>query len=404
MEKKGLISIIALGVCTLLFILSLQFYLDTRRHLLFEKINHQSSDTVYVPINGLEDRIKANNSLETLRQTAITNAINNTSSAITGIHVTRIREYINNPFFSDPFFSRFFPNNVYKKKIQSLGSGVLISDDGYIVTNAHVLGENYIEVYATLTGGERFQADVIGTDALTDIALLKIKSDSPLPYVKLGNSNEIIIGEWVIALGNPFGLFDVSNKPIATAGIISSLNMDFGETGSGHVYQDMIQTDASINSGNSGGALINMDSELIGINTFIFNGDNNNSGGSVGIGFAIPINRVQEIVQHLKHDGKIARNWDFGISGQPLTQSIIEYYHLDTDHGIIILDIQKGKAGEKAGLLVGDIILSINNQEVTRIQDVINIINNSYLKIGDKINALINRNGAELSLEIELIE
>jgi serine protease Do len=165
----------------------------------------------------------------------------------------------------------------------------------------------------------------------------------------------------------------------------------------------MIQTDASINSGNSGGALVNMSGELIGINTFIFNG-NTGSSGSIGIGFAIPINRVQEIVEHLKEYGKIARNWDFGISGQPLTQSIIDYYHLDTDHGIIIIDIKEGKAGDKAGLKVGDIILSINQQTVQRNQDIINIINNSYLKIGDKITALINRDGAELSLEIELIE
>jgi serine protease Do len=147
-----------------------------------------------------------------------------------------------------------------------------------------------------------------------------------------------------------------------------------------------------------------MDSQLIGINTFIFNGGNNNNGGSVGIGFAIPINRVQEIVDHLMSHGEIARNWDFGISGQPLTQSIIDYYNLDTDHGIIIIDIQDDKAGKNAGLQVGDIILSINNQTVTHNQDVVDIINNSYLKIGDSIIALINREGAELSLEIELIE
>ncbi|MFA6618609.1 MAG: trypsin-like peptidase domain-containing protein [Candidatus Neomarinimicrobiota bacterium] len=404
MVKKGLFSVIALFLCVVLFILSLQFYLDTRRHLLFAQANQQSIDTLYVQANSQEMRLAINESLETQRQTAITQTIKKTSPAITGIHVTRIREYSNNPFFSDPFFSRFFPNNVYKKKIQSLGSGVLISEDGYIVTNAHVLGENAIEVYATLSGGERFMAEIIGSDALTDIALLKIESDTPLPSVELGDSDEIMIGEWVIALGNPFGLFDVSNKPIVTAGIISSLNMNFGETESGHVYQDMIQTDASINSGNSGGALINMDGELIGINTFIFNGGNHSSGGSIGISFAIPINRVQKIVDHLKRDGEIARNWDFGIAGQPLTQSIIDYYNLDADHGIIIIDVQKGKAGEKAGLQVADIILAINDQEVRKTQDVIDIINNSYLKIGDKIQALINREGAELSIEIELIE
>jgi serine protease Do len=377
---------------------SLQFYLDTRRQLLFETIREMDSTRQVISVP--EDREQINERLENQRQTALTRAISMASPAITGIHVTRIKQYASNPFFSDPFFSRFFPNNIYKKKVQSLGSGVLISPDGYIVTNAHVVGEDEVEVYATLMGGARYKAEVIGKDALTDIALLKIDAND-LPYVSLGDSEDIIIGEWVIALGNPFGLFNVSKKPIVTAGIISSLHMDFGETESGHVYQDMIQTDASINSGNSGGALINMNGELIGINTFIFNGSNTGS-GSIGIGFAIPINRVKEIIEELKSHGEIPRNWDFGISGQPLTQSIIDYYGLDTDHGIIITAIKAGKAGEKAGLQVGDIILSVNDQTVMRNQDVVNIINNSYLKIGDSIQALINRNGTEFSVEIKL--
>lgn len=395
-----MVSIIVLFISVILLIISLQFYLDTRRHLLFESI--QQADSTQQMIESPAERIEINEQLENKRETALTQTISQASPAITGIHVTRIKQYSSNPFFSDPFFSRFFPNNIYKKRVQSLGSGVLISPDGFIVTNAHVIGENEVEVYATLMGGARYAAEVIGKDALTDIALLKIDADD-LPYVELGNSDDIIIGEWVIALGNPFGLFNVSNKPIVTAGIISSTHMDFGETETGHVYQDMIQTDASINSGNSGGALINMSGELIGINTFIFNGNNSGS-GSIGIGFAIPINRVKEIIDDLKTNGGIQRNWDFGISGQPLTQSIIDYYNLDTDHGIIITGITEGKAGERAGLQIGDIILSINDQAVVRNQDVVNIINNSYLKIGDSINALINRDGTEFSVEIELIQ
>ena len=398
--RRSLFSIIALVISMVLLIVSLQFYLDTRRHLLFEDVILADSTRQQVIVQN--DRIEINEQLENQRETALTQTISKASPAITGIHVTRIKQYSNNPFFNDPFFSRFFPNNIYKKRVQSLGSGVLISSDGYIVTNAHVVGEDEVEIYATLMGGTRYAAEVIGKDALTDIALLKIDAQD-LPYVELGNSDEIIIGEWVIALGNPFGLFNVSNKPIVTAGIISSTHMDFGETETGHVYQDMIQTDASINSGNSGGALINMSGELIGINTFIFNGNNSGS-GSIGIGFAIPINRVKQIVEDLKTHGEIPRNWDFGISGQPLTQSIIEYYDLDTDHGIIITGITQGKAGERAGLQVGDIILSINDQTVVRNQDVVNIINNSYLKIGDSINALINRDGSEFSVEIELIQ
>ncbi len=398
--KKGLFSIVTLIICFVLLILSLQFYLDTRRHLLFESI--QQADSTQILMSQQQDRMLINNDIRSERETAITETIASSSPAISGIHVTRIQQFSNNPFFSDPFFSRFFPNNTYKKRIQSLGSGVLISPDGYIVTNAHVLGNNAVEIYATLMGGARYSAEIIGKDELTDIALLKIDAEN-LPYVKMGNSDEIIIGEWVIALGNPFGLFDVSNKPIVTAGIISSIHMDFGENESGHVYQDMIQTDASINSGNSGGALVNMSGELIGINTFIFNAATGST-GSIGIGFAIPINRVKQIVNDLKTTGEIARNWDFGISGQALTQSVVEYYNLEIDHGVIIIDIKEGKAGENAGLKIGDIILSINGQPVMRNQDVIDIINNSYLRIGDSITALINREGSEFSVQIDLTQ
>ncbi|MFO7841712.1 MAG: trypsin-like peptidase domain-containing protein [Fidelibacterota bacterium] len=395
--KKGLFSIIVFTICLVLLVLSVQFYLDARRHQLIRELT--SEDTVDT---GNADRSELTDKRITInRETAVTRTIAAASPAIIGIHVTMIQEYSNNPFFNDPFFRRFFPNNIYKKRIQSLGSGVLISEDGYIVTNAHVLGDSAVEIYVTLSGGKRYPAERVGADPLTDIALLKI-DEKDLPYMEMGDSDDIMIGEWVIALGNPFGLFNVSDKPIATVGIISSTNMNFGETREGYVYQNMIQTDASINSGNSGGGLVNMNGELIGINTFIFTGNDYGSSGSVGIGFAIPINRVHEIVEELKLHGNIERNWDFGISGQPLTSSIINYYQLDTDHGIIIIDIREGKAGDKAGLRVGDIILSVNDQEVKRNQDVVDIINNSYLKVGDSIKARIYRDGEELSVKIPL--
>lgn len=389
--KKGFLSIVALIVSIVLLILSLQLYLDTRRQLLFDAVKRQ--DTTLPQI--LPD------SLHNTRETPITRTIEKVSGAIIGVHVTRLQQYTHDPFFGDPFFNRFFPNNIFRRKIQSLGSGVIISDDGYIVTNNHVLGKNALEIYITLSGGSRHKAELVGADPLTDIALLKIDAED-LPFIEMGDSDEIIIGEWVLALGNPFGLFEVSNQPIVTAGIISSKHMNFGETDQGYVYQDMIQTDASINSGNSGGALVNMHGELIGINTFIFSGNSGGSGGSVGIGFAIPINRVRDIVRQLREKGSIERNWDLGISAQSLNPSLIQYYGLDTDHGVIIIDIQKGKAGDKAGLKVGDIILSVNNQEVRNNQDVIDIINTSYLKVGDRIRLLISRDGSELSVELTL--
>lgn len=389
--KKGFFSILALIISVVLLILSFQLYLDTRRHLLFE----EKLSEIRIP------RTVPDDSLCTQRETAITRTIREVSPAIIGVHVTRIQQYPGNPFFNDPFFRQFFPNSIYRRKIQSLGSGVIISPDGYIVTNSHVLGDNALEIYVTLPGGKRYPAELIGSDPLTDIALLKIDAEN-IHCIRMGDSDDILLGEWVLALGNPFGLFNISNQPIVTLGIISSLHMNFGETEQGYIYQDMIQTDASINSGNSGGALVNMEGELIGINTFIFSGNNNGGGGSVGIGFAIPINRVKGIVQELKSEGKIERNWDLGISGQPLTQSIIKYYNLDTDHGVILIDVQAGKAGDKAGLKVGDIILSVNDQEIRRNQDVIDIINTAYLKVGDSVRLLIHRDGREFSIEIEL--
>ncbi len=387
--KKGFLSIFALIISVVLLILSFQLYLESRRELPHEEKPLQ----IQIP------QVFPGDSLCCERESAITHTIENIAPAIIGVHVTRIQQYSSNPFFNDPFFRQFFPNSIQRRKIQSLGSGVIISPDGYIVTNSHVLGENAVEIYVTLPGGKRYKAELVGSDPLTDVALLKINVEN-VHYIKMGDSDAIMLGEWVLALGNPFGLFNVSNQPIVTLGIISSLHMNFGETEEGYIYQDMIQTDASINSGNSGGALVNIRGELIGINTFIFSG--NDKGGSVGIGFAIPINRVKAIAEELKKEGKIERNWDLGISGQPLTQSLIRYYNLDTDHGVILIDVQPEKAGDRAGLKVGDIILSVNDQEIRRNQDVIDVINTAYLRVGDSVRLLIYREGREFEVQIEL--
>ncbi len=162
---------------------------------------------------------------------------------------------------------------MHRERVKSTGSGVVISPDGYVITNSHVL-ENALETVVTLPGGKEYSAETIGIDKLTDLALLKLEG-SNFPYADIGDSDNLIIGEWAIALGNPFGLFDVNDEPTATAGIISAVDMDFGTMeSSGRVYQDMIQTDAAINPGNSGGPLVNSLGEVIAINTFIFSGSN----------------------------------------------------------------------------------------------------------------------------------
>ena len=199
------------------------------------------------------------------RQTDITRAIQSVENSVVGINVTQLNTRNNNMFFN-PWQDFFNRNSLYR--VESSGSGVIISLDGYIVTNAHVV-ENALEINVMVKGGEEYKASLIGIDYPTDIALLKIEAQN-LNYIKFGNSDELILGEWVIALGNPLGLFSVNDKATATIGILSGMNMDFGLKESGRVYQNMLQTDAAINSGNSGGPLINIFGELIGMSAHTY--------------------------------------------------------------------------------------------------------------------------------------
>lgn len=345
----------------------------------------------------LED---VNNQVTESRRSAITNAIEKCFPAVVGIHVTEIRAVTPGIIYNDPLWDLLFPGKVYKQEVKSMGSGVIISSDGYIVTNAHVVGQNAVKVVVTLLGGTRYPAEIVGVDNLTDISLLKIDAKN-LPFIELGNSDDIIIGEWVIALGNPFGLFDVSNQPTATIGIVSSTNVNFGEQAEGRVYQEMIQTDASINVGNSGGALVNVLGQMIGINTFIFTTDGH-VGGSVGVGFAIPVNRMKDIVDELTRTGYIERGFETGLSVQTLNQYIAAYLNLPFKQGVIVTDIQKNSSADKAGLKVGDIIRKVNNVTITNTRDIYRVINESYLKAGDVIELEVWRNQKTFSCRLVL--
>jgi len=206
------------------------------------------------------------------------------------------------------------------------GSGLIISEDGYIVTNSHVV-EYSKEISVTTSGGKKYYAKIIGADELTDVALLKIDG-SGLSFSNLDDSVESIQGEWVVAIGNPYNLFSASNEATATIGIISGKNINFGLQGEGHVYQNMIQTDASINPGNSGGPLVNLRGKVIGINTFIIN----ESKASSGIGFSIPIKRVIDIIDELKIDGKVDRKWITGITVRVIDEKDKNYLKFDADN------------------------------------------------------------------------
>ena len=217
--------------------------------------------------------INANNVSQS-RETAITRAIEKVGPAVASINV---EQHISSVSF-DPFFGLMYPKDIYPMK--NSGSGIVISPDGFLMTNYHVI-ENADKITATLSGGGEYNTEIIGFDKTSDLALLKLEG-SNFPYAKLGDSDELIIGEWVIALGNPFELFTISNNPSASVGIVSALNMDFGMQKSGKVLQNMIQTDAAINPGNSGGPLINANGKVIGINTF-----NMDYGRSQNLNFAV---------------------------------------------------------------------------------------------------------------------
>ena len=289
---------------------------------------------------------------------------------------------------------------------ESTGSGFVIDKDGYIVTNYHVIKNAISDIgnkankvtIVRMYGGKSFKIppDHIFFDALTDIAILKIDGYDFTPTVpEKGDSDKVKVGEEVVALGNPLGLFDMSFEPTATKGILSGKNINFGlDEDFGSVYKDMLQTDASINPGNSGGPLLNRDGSVIGINTFVITGSEDYK-GSVGLSFAIPINRATKIIEELKVNGKIDRKHITGIELtdiNPALKKIWNSYLEGIDKGVIVYDIEKKSAGEKAGLKIGDVILKVNSRQINSVKDYNNAILEDEMKTGEYVELLILRN------------
>ena len=327
------------------------------------------------------------------RETAITRAIEKVGPAVASINV---EQHISSVSY-DPFFGFMYPREIYPMK--SSGSGVVISPDGFVMTNHHVI-ENADKVTVTLSGGDEYEAEIIGSDETSDLALIKL-SGSDFPYAELANSDDLLIGEWVIALGNPFELFSISNKPSASVGIISATNMDFGMQKSGKVLQDMIQTDAAINPGNSGGPLVNAMGQVIGINTFIFT-DYEHFRGSVGIGFAIPINSARRIAEELRMTGEIDRGYSTGLIVQSVTRSISRYLDIPFVKGVIIVEVNQGSPADMTGLEPGDVILSVNGEDVNKPSDIRTVILENDLRSGDKVTLQIFRNGNYKKVKMKL--
>ncbi len=305
--------------------------------------------------------------------------------AVVNISTVSQEEIRLNPLLQDPFFRRFFdiPEQPRRRQTQSLGSGVIVdAGKGYVVTNHHVI-ERADEITVTLRDGRHFSARLIGDDPDSDIAVVQIQGER-LDALPLADSDQLQVGDFVVAIGNPFGLGQT-----VTSGIISAL----GRSGLGiEGYEDFIQTDASINPGNSGGALVNLRGELVGINTAILAP----GGGNVGIGFAIPINMAKQIMQQLIEYGEVSRG-QLGVTAQDLTQELAEALNIDTTQATVIAQVETGSPAERAGLAVGDIIVTINGKPVTSSADVRNQV--GLLRAGSTIELGVLRDGRQRTVK-----
>ena len=340
-------------------------------------------------------RDSVNDALTGSRRNAITRTVAAISPAVVGINVTEVRQYrYRSPWGDDPFFRQFFGNLVYSERVQGLGSGFIISADGFVLTNDHVAG-NAKEITVTMTNGEKYKADLVGTDQVSDIALLKIDGKN-LPFIRLGNSDDVITGEWAIAFGNPFGLFDIGDKPTVTVGVVSATQMNL-RSEEGRVYKGMIQTDAAINAGNSGGPLVNSAAEVIGVNAVIYTPNQ----GSIGLGFAIPINRVKTIVAELRSHGKVEREFWTGLEIQGIDERVARYFGLPSAEGVIVSDVKKGSPADRAGFQAGDIIAAVNGEKVVDEGSLTTIFDDA--RAGDvvRIKVLRDRKAIELKLTLE---
>ncbi|NWG28641.1 MAG: trypsin-like peptidase domain-containing protein [Ignavibacteriaceae bacterium] len=393
-RQKNLIVII-----TIVFALFGVIYLSSKLNIInISGIYDNNQNVAFAQFQSSKEKL--NDDITSSRKNIITETVKNVSPAIVGINVIEIREY-KDPFFSffdDPFFQRFFGNRgTYSQEVKGLGSGYIISPDGYIVTNDHVAG-NATKITITLTDGRQFDAKLIGTDSASDICLLKIEGDD-LPFVKLGNSDDVIIGEWVIALGNPFGLFELNDKPTVTVGVISATGMNLDAINNRY-YLNMIQTDASINGGNSGGPLVNGEGEVIGMNTLIFTAGNNT--GNIGLGFAIPINKVKRIVEELKEKGSIDRNFEIGMRIQTIDEGIAKYYHLKSAKGVIVTKVYPNTPAERGGIEVGDIIIEVEGYKINNENTIFSVF--YEFRTGQTITLKIIRDEKELTKQMKLVK
>ncbi|WP_275099489.1 Do family serine endopeptidase [Sedimenticola hydrogenitrophicus] len=318
-------------------------------------------------------------------------AVQLAAPAVVNIFTAKVTVQRGNPLFDDPFFQRFFGDRFRsqpRKQLQtSLGSGVIISRNGYILTNNHVI-EDADQIRVVLSNGRTLDAQVAGGDPDTDLAVLKTDADD-LPTITVGDSQGLQVGDVVLAIGNPFGVGQTVTMGIVSATGRNQLGIN--------TFENFIQTDAAINPGNSGGALINAHGQLVGINTAIFS----KSGGSQGIGFAIPVTLAKGVMEQILKQGRVVRGW-LGIAGQDITQELAESFGLKAGRGVLVSGVLEGGPADQAGLTPGDVISTINEQPLTSAHDILNLI--AAVPPGEKVRVKGWRNGEPIDIQVEVSE
>jgi serine protease Do len=348
-------------------------------------------------------------------ENAVINVANTTGKAVVSIsteHTEKIKGMGQRRFnFNQPggtpfgqndetfrrFFDEFFggmPDREYKQ--MGLGSGVIINPEGFILTNEHVVHEAD-KITVTLSDGRQFKGEVKGKDARSDLAVVKISSHN-LPVAMLGDSDSIKIGQWVVAIGNPFAFALTNPEPTVTSGVISALHRTLGNMlARDRDYNDLIQTDAAINPGNSGGPLVNLKGEVVGINVAIFS----TTGGSQGVGFAIPINSAKRIMSRLIEGKKIAYGW-LGITIQNLNEDLAKYFNLPDKNGVLVVRIMENSPAQKAGMKEGDVIRQFDNKPVNAVRDLLSIV--AATEVGRKVKVVVVRDKKQMTLDVEVGE
>jgi len=354
--------------------------------------NREEMITTY-PVQ--QERLRDSDEYQLTRTNAVTKAVKMTEPTVVSVNVikTQIVRRYTNPF-DNPFFG-FFDYRPYRREVQSIGSGIIFNPEGYIVTNSHVV-EGATQIKVILQDQRQYEAQIVGMDSVLDIAILKIEAEG-LTSARFGSSSDLLLGETAIAIGNPYAFLIKDSKPSVSVGVISATNRNFSQDTGGKIYQGMIQTDAAINPGNSGGPLINILGEIIGINTFIFS----ESGGNIGLGFAIPIDRVKRITNEIIKYGRRREIW-FGFGVQDLNPMIASYLGLSDLNGVIVSILDNNSPAAAAGLQRGDIIRRIDNFNIRNMNDTEIAI--SEIAVGDKIELEVLRGNRTFMISFDAVE